>query len=42
MVDDVLLNKLATIERGVALAREKYDASPVPVPPTSPTRTLLY
>ena len=28
MVDDVVLNKLATIERCVARAREEFDASP--------------
>jgi uncharacterized protein YutE (UPF0331/DUF86 family) len=28
MVDDVVLNKLATIERCVARVREEYDASP--------------
>ena len=28
MVDDVLLNKAATIERCVARAREEYEANP--------------
>ena len=29
MADDVLINKAATIERGVARAREEYDENPV-------------